>query len=538
MDRLRFALVFNGESLEKWQLACLDQLETVAELACVIESPVDPEADQRKKCSLLMRRYVRRVEKAETLRAESRFARVPTVRADGESASFRPGGFDFALQFGSVRFPPGALAARHGLWYFEHEREPDLLPFFREVFDGEDVTHAALLAVQPGSVDGLVLEEGHLRTEKRSYVVHRQRVLETIAAWPARVCTRLLSSTDGDLGFRRAHPPGGAGTAHYRPGLFRFCARTSRRRMARAWERLFRHPQWNIGVLETSIETLLAPGGYRDGSIRWFPLDHRRSFLADPFGIERDGTLQILCEEFVYRESSGHISALEYSGGRFTGRPQPVIEPPLHVSYPFLLDCPTEIYCVPETSAADEVALLRATDFPHVWSKVSVLVEHVAGLDPTVFSHDGRWWLLCTKRGTGDETELWAWHAPELLGPWTPHVRNPVKTDVRGARPAGRPFVHDGALYRPTQDCSGWYGWRIAIQRVALLTPSEFVEEPVSVLEPSRESPFPRGRHTLTPVGDVVLLDGHRIRFVWPAFLGFLRIWGRELAGKLRCGSP
>jgi hypothetical protein len=173
-------------------------------------------------------------------------------------------------------------------------------------------------------------------------------------------------------------------------------------------------------------------------------------------------------------------------------------------------------------------------EFPSRWSKVATIVERFDGVDPTVFRHEGRWWLTCTQKGREEEVSLWVWHAPELLGPWPAHARNPVKIDVRGARPGGVPFVHDGVLYRPSQDCSKTYGWRIVIQRVRSLTPSDFVEEPAAVMEASAGSPYPLGPHTMTSVGDVVLIDGYRTVFVWAAFLSVLGIWPRALANRLR----
>jgi hypothetical protein len=155
-------------------------------------------------------------------------------------------------------------------------------------------------------------------------------------------------------------------------------------------------------------------------------------------------------------------------------------------------------------------------------------------LDATVFPHGGRWWLLSTRSGPLEDVELWAWHAPELMGPWVAHARNPVKTDICGARPAGRPFVHDGALYRPAQDGSRTYGGRITLRRVTQLTPTEFAEQPVTVLEASPEGPFPVGPHTLTPIGDAVLVDGRRTVFAPDALRAFLRIWAADLADRRR----
>src|SRR5207247_10317157 len=118
-------------------------------------------------------------------------------------------------------------------------------------------------------------------------------------------------------------------------------------------------------------------------------------------------------------------------------------------------------YCIPETGQSNEVALFQAVDYPSTWTKVAVLVPDFAGVDPTVFRHEGRWWLMCTSAGPHEDAKLSVWQSRDLLGPWTRHVMNPVKIDVRGTRPGGPPFVADGALYRPTQDCSKMYGWRV-----------------------------------------------------------------------------
>jgi hypothetical protein len=480
LKRLRFALLFEGHSLERWHLRCLELLEECAD------------------------------------------------RADGGEV----GNLDFVLKLGRGPVQPEmARAARHGVWFFQHETAADEWPFYREVYEGQDVTHCALLAAGTSHGD-VVLEQGWFRTQKRSYSANRDRVLASIAAWPARACGRLLHGA----ATRAVRPPIPSASADRprRPSLLRLGIRVAGRRLSFAWERLFRHPQWNIGVLPVSVETLLRPGAYSDASIEWFPLTDRRRFLADPFGIVRAGKLHVLYEDFEYRSEKGDIRALEHSERGFTRQPEPAISLPVHMSYPFLLEDQGETYCVPETGRAGEIALYRAVEFPGRWTKVAVLVGGFAGVDPTVFRHEGRWWLMCTEMGRDEDAALWIWHAADLRGPWIPHARNPVKTDVRGSRPGGVPFVHDGGLYRPAQDCSRAYGWRIVIQRVTALTPSEFAEEPAAVLEPSPDSPYPLGRHTLASAGDVVLIDGHRAVFVWPAFRSFLRIWGRDLAHRLR----
>jgi hypothetical protein len=106
-----------------------------------------------------------------------------------------------------------------------------------------------------------------------------------------------------------------------------------------------------------------------------------------------------------------------------------------------------------------------------------------------------------------------------------------VKVDVRSARPAGTPFVVDGTLYRPAQDCSRTYGGRVTINRVLILTPLAFREEPFAFVDPDPEGPYPDGLHTLSQVGNVTLIDGKRTLFV-P--VEFRRVLLKKLASMFK----
>ena len=92
---------------------------------------------------------------------------------------------------------------------------------------------------------------------------------------------------------------------------------------------------------------------------------------------------------------------------------------------------------------------------------------------------------------------------------WTAHEGNPVKTDSRSARPGGTPFVVDGVLYRPSQDCELSYGRQITINAVEELTEGTFIERPVRLLSPDRRSRYPAGFHTMAQVGARTLVDGN-----------------------------
>jgi hypothetical protein len=518
VDRLRFALLYDGAGIERWHLRCLEQLEGVAELVCAVVAPAQPAELSGSRLLVL---YATRVERKSRVEVGDRFAHVPSSLAEGDVV-------DFVLGLGNVEVTGDLVdAARLGVWRFEHETDPSHAPFLAEVCRGDDVTHAALLRVGRPGQDAEVIESGVFRTDSRSYASSRRRISDAIASWPARACRRLAVRPVGQAR-QQVEPSGGPG------GLVGLGAGVAARRLAVAWERLFRHPQWNVGLLDRPVEALLTPGAYDGEDVDWFPLRGRKAFLADPFAVERGERLHVLCERFDYQSGVGRISALEYSRDGFAPDVRDVFSLPTHISYPFLADLPDGLHCVPETALEDEVALYRVGEPGVEWTKTAVLLEGVPGVDPTLFRHDGRWWLTCTRKGQQEDEELWAWHAPGVAGPWTPHSLNPIKTDVRGARPAGPPFVHEGALYRPAQDCSRTYGGRVTVHRVLELTPTAFAEEQVAVLEASPRSRYPIGPHTVTAVGGRVLVDGRRTVFVPGAFRAFLRIWARDFGARLR----
>jgi hypothetical protein len=143
------------------------------------------------------------------------------------------------------------------------------------------------------------------------------------------------------------------------------------------------------------------------------------------------------------------------------------------------------------------------------------------------------WWLAGASDPGGAQfgSDLHLWYATDITGPWTPHPSNPVKTDVCSARPAGTPFVADGALYRPAQDSSSTYGSRVVINRIVTLTTRCFREEPAAFVAPDSQGPYPDGLHTLSAVGAMTLIDGKRLAFS-PAEFG--RIVRRMLLRRLR----
>jgi hypothetical protein len=161
---------------------------------------------------------------------------------------------------------------------------------------------------------------------------------------------------------------------------------------------------------------------------------------------------------------------------------------------------------VPETAANRTIELYRSTAFPFEWKLEKVLMTGVRATDATLAEVDGTWWMFASIAEHSIPDELYLFSAPSPLGPWTPHPRNPVKSDVKGSRPAGGLFNWNGELYRPAQNSSGRYGYAISINRVTQLDQQGFHEEHVSSILPNWNKKLV-ATHTISIAGDLTVVD-------------------------------
>lgn len=137
---------------------------------------------------------------------------------------------------------------------------------------------------------------------------------------------------------------------------------TIKDRYAKLFHDLFCHMQWNTVVVQEAIERFLDREA--KPKVRWFPPVEGGRYLADPFGLVRDGRAHVLCEEFDYQSNRGFISWIRLSEDGLPISRGTAIRMPFHMSYPYLLEWKGDVYCVPETHQAREISLYKATEFP------------------------------------------------------------------------------------------------------------------------------------------------------------------------------
>lgn len=233
-------------------------------------------------------------------------------------------------------------------------------------------------------------------------------------------------------------------------------------------------------------------------------------FWADPHVIRRGDDYYIFIEELLYSRNLGHLSVIKMNAAGEYSKPLTIIERPYHLSYPFIFEFENTLYMIPESAQNSTVELYRCTEFPGKWEFVKNLMEGVKAYDSTLIFKDGKWWLFASMSefpGTPSSDELFLfWADNPLSQSWTPHPLNPIISDCKQARPAGRIFERDGQLYRPSQNCSIKYGYGFNIARIDTLTDADYSETVISRVEPNW-APDLVSTHTYATAGDLHVID-------------------------------
>lgn len=433
-------------------------------------------------------------------------------RADGERgwrARLADARLDIAFVLGEVDAAAIEGVARHGVWRFcfgDGHGTCEPLAGVHEAIDDAPVVSSGIRIHRAGHPDRVAFQgwsRAHLSvTRSRSALFAKTgellaRALRDLhaggASWielgtePARAAS-LESFPD---------------TGHLIRGLSRLSTRVVRR----ATEKALTLDQWSIAFRFDAGEPW---NGSLDGFFRLDP--PKGSWWADPFPIDVDGRYYIFFEELPLGASKAHISVIEVDRAGRASAPAKVLERDYHLSYPFLVEEEGTLYMIPETALNHTVEIYRCTDFPFKWVLERVLLKDVFCADATVHREDGRWWMFANAAVPGAEIndELHLYSSPTLLGDWQPHRRNPVKSDVRSSRPAGRLFRRGGGLYRPGQICTPLYGAGIALHRVTRLTHDEYAEEEEARIVPSDTGTL--GIHTLNRAGDLTVTDAFERR--------------------------
>ena len=409
--------------------------------------------------------------------------------------------------------------ARAGVWSFHHG--DNLVnrggpPGYWEVAEREPLTGCILQVLSEDLDNGLVLDRtwsatkfGSLHDSRRSLywksMAMLPRQLERLARLGVQAYLQQAAATEGrpylysNRLFRRPTIP-----AHLGHIAIRFL-----RRIFQSIQSRLTDDQW---ILMYHFSSFFASSLWRYNRI----IPPKGRFYADPFPVHWQGRYYVFFEDYVGSRRKGHISVLEIGRSGPIGTPEPVLEFEEHLSYPFTFEVDGQLWMVPECRQRRSVTLYRCAEFPRRWEKVVDLLTNVDAVDASLHYRDNRWWLfvnIASNAGASTSDELFLFHSQKLESSnWQPHVQNPIVSDVRQARPAGRLFEYGGRLYRPSQDCSRRYGWAFNFSEVQDLTPDTYRETIITKGKPNWARDIV-AVHTFNMASSLYMVDAQIRRF-------------------------
>jgi hypothetical protein len=410
-------------------------------------------------------------------------------------------------------------AARYGVWTLHHgdpmryRGEPAL---FWELFHAEPASVSALEMRADSSVPSRVIYRSASATDRISLQRNRNP-----SYWKA---SRFVLRRLEDLARSRwtperepqpdpepiSAPPGPSNTR-----TLAHVAKVAGRAGRSKWRDWTRREEWFLGFRERRADVL--PG---ENAAPWQPVAPPPDrYWADPFVFAAEGETFVFLEQVRRARGVGElvVGRLE-AGARLTDL-EPILPASHHLSYPYVFRDGDRTFMIPESGEAGRVELWAATDLPLSWEPVASLLENVHAVDASVFRHAGLYWMWVNIAAPGArrDDEVFLYFSDALESGWTRHPRSPVVSDARRARPAGRPFIHDGALIRPAQDCTGpyRYGGRVVFHAVDVLTTDDYSERQVGSLTAAWAGAGAIGAHTYTFDGAWETADALRLTPRW-----------------------
>lgn len=388
--------------------------------------------------------------------------------------------------------PPREIlrTARYGVWAFRHGENrtyADMPALFWEIYDQNPVSSTTLEVLDENPEHGHVIYRSWSATDQISLYRNRNATYWKTASFAGR---RLRDLHRSGWDYIRTLPtydePMPAGTYVRRTPsnlrMIRYLVRILAKAVWRQVRSRLYAEEWFIAYRTRGEET--PSSSARTFQVIAPPSDRS---IMDPFIIQWDGREFVLCEDYSPHTQKGVIAWFELIPSGPSSAPEVALERNHHLSYPFILEWNGGIFMAPETASAGKIELYRAKTFPSEWMLEKVLMSDVVAFDATIVEYAGKFWLFASmpEDGARINDELSLFYSDSPVGDWTPHPMNPVVSDVRRARPAGRIFSKDGSLVRPGQDCSIGYGYAVVFNRIDVLSETDYRETEIGRIDPN-----------------------------------------------------
>jgi len=413
------------------------------------------------------------------------------------------------------------FAANYGIWTYrwgDHRKIEDGLTGFWEVVGRWPETGVAVQRLGADAEYSKTLFESWFFTYPYSPARSRNYILWATSSFLPRQIERLHH-----LGRERFLQELEQKSVNATPKLLKFngipsnlmviwiLMRLMARNLLEVYRRSFYHEQWELLInfdhaTEKDISTFKKMSPPQD------------CFWADPHVIYQDPNYYVFVEEYPYRTKKGHISVMEMDCQGNYKQPIPVLQKDYHLSFPSVFEWMGHYYMIPESSGNRTIDLYECIHFPDQWQLKITLMRDIKAVDSTLFYSHGKWWLftaIAEQEAAAPQVELFLFYSDELFTDrWQAHPMNPIVSDVKRARSAGRLFVKDGKLLRPSQNCSKAYGYGFDLNEIDILSETEYYERTVTSVRPDQVKGI-LATHTYSNQANLTVVDALTRRPKW-----------------------
>jgi hypothetical protein len=422
---------------------------------------------------------------------------------------------DVVINFSKINPPEYIInSSKHGLWFLNH-CDLDIInkrPYaIWEILNKSPETTALLRYIKNHKLSPVTIDQTSVCTDKLSYKRNLNSILWQ--SYPLIVNNMKLLFTNEELFNKKmqekekAHsdlnisppflPPSNARILQHMVILYY-------KKSLQLLKSIFYFNQWIIIFNNKKDSNEYCLNQYK----RIIPPKDR--FWADPFIVKTNDKYYLFLEELIYKNKLGHLSVMEIDENGNYNNPIKILEKNYHLSYPFIFKEKDEFYMIPETSGNNNIQLYKCVSFPLKWELEKILMNDVIAVDTTIHKDNDTYWMftnLKKQKGGSKNVELFLFSSKNLSSDdWLPHQLNPIITDVKKARPAGALFIKDNKLFRPSQNCSNYYGYGLNISEITKLSNTGFSEKTIhSILPNWKEDVI--ATHTFNSVDNLFVSD-------------------------------
>jgi len=538
--------MLNNLSIQNWQHRALNYVldEGVGEFSLVILKNEMKKENRKKtfnfyisviknKCIYFLFDFFKKVQKnkisaTKKVSAKKLFQSVPQITCsinnkgkfseyfnDEDIKILKEYNLDIIIRFGFGIVKGEVLsAAKYGIWSYHHGDENKyrgLPPIFWEIYNNDNLVGSILQRVTNKLDSGFVLQKGFYKNNF-NYPQMVDKIYFDTSYWIALTCKKILN---GQIRLSTLKQTKTNASIYKKPTnskmLFFFIRKILNAFLSRIHNLFFYYrDEWRIGIIRKSVVELL--GDNLDNAISLNDIDwlenEKDCFFADPFICGNEFGSFLFFEKFSYNKDKGSISVAKINNSEIF-KPVDLLTDETHYSYPHKIMLGGEIFIVPEEHEKKEINIYKYNSSRLSCVKVSNIISGDHYVDPTLFFHNDIWWLFFSIHK--DNENLFLWHSEDLFCGWEEHILNPIKTDVRSSRSAGPIFYHNGKIIRPAQDCSKNYGGRIVLNEIKLINKKNYLEEPISYVNPISNSKFIDGIHTISSIDGYTAIDSKKM---------------------------